>query len=164
MCLPSPIIVSVVYPADLYPPLRLARRPDRGHIGGRTGPALAVCPTQILWGIYVMKSSIVSPLFAVVAGRTSFFPTAFLSRKVRFFPAGPPLDVVRPLCLAMRLVLHARRFVSDVEALGLFVNHHCCSGFDSRRLSRSLSSWLGVNRLYLEPLGIVTRVLSRALS
>ena len=29
-----PIIVSVVCPTGAYPPLRLARRPNQGHVGG----------------------------------------------------------------------------------------------------------------------------------
>ena len=38
-----PTIVSVVYPTDPHPPLRPARRPNRGHIGeGGAGPPPAV--------------------------------------------------------------------------------------------------------------------------
>ena len=40
---PLPIIVSVVCPTGPNPPLRLARRPNRGHIGGGgVGPPPAV--------------------------------------------------------------------------------------------------------------------------
>ena len=36
------VIVSVVCPTGPHPPLRLARRPNRGHIGGGAGPPPAV--------------------------------------------------------------------------------------------------------------------------
>ena len=37
-----PIIVSVACPTGPLPPLRLARRPNRGHIEGGVGPPPAV--------------------------------------------------------------------------------------------------------------------------
>ena len=43
-----PIIVSVAWPTGPHPPLRLARRPNRGHIGGGGWTLLRYMPMMFL--------------------------------------------------------------------------------------------------------------------
>ena len=99
---PPPIIVSVVCPTSPHPPLRLARRPNRGHIrGGGAGPPPAVICTHLI--LYL----------ACLRGDGDLLVVAAVRQLVLVAP-GPAVDP--PLVLARRPhLLHRASVYGSIE-------------------------------------------------